>query len=84
MTENEQTILESLLELEAAVKALPTARPKPSLLPLFNRIDELTRQLPRDTAPDLLHYLNKKSYEKARRWLEGRGAENARGHCRGD
>jgi hypothetical protein len=28
-----------------------------------------------------LHYLRKKSYEKARLWLEGRDAENARGNC---
>jgi hypothetical protein len=50
-------------------------------LPLFARIDELTRKLPRDTDPGLLHYLHKKSYEKARLWLEGREAENKAGNC---
>jgi hypothetical protein len=29
----------------------------------------------------LLHYLHRKSYEKARLWLEDRDAENARGGC---
>lgn len=84
MSDTEQAILESLIELDKTVKAMPAANPKPSLLPLFTRLDELTRQLPKDTPPELLHYLHKKSYEKARLWLEGRDAENARGSCLGD
>lgn len=82
MTETERDLLQSLLELERTVKALPTANPKPDLLPLFNHLDNLTRQLPRETDPTLLHYLHKKSYEKARLWLEGRDAENQEGNCR--
>jgi hypothetical protein len=81
MTATEQNILETLVELDRQVKSMPTANPKPNLLPLFNRLDELMRQLPRQTAPELLHYLNKKSYEKARLFLEGRDAENAAGNC---
>jgi hypothetical protein len=84
MTDTEQSILQSLVELDNAVKSMPTANPKPNLLPLFTRLDALTRQLPKTTSPDLLHYLHKKSYEKARLWLEGRDAENARGNCLGD
>lgn len=84
MSETEQAILQTLIELDAAVKAMPKANPKPDLLPLFGRIDELTRQLPKNTAPELLHYLHKKSYEKARLFLEGRDAENPRGNCLGD
>jgi hypothetical protein len=84
MTEIEGAILKALVDLETAVRAMPAANPKPNLLPLFARIDELTRQLPKNAAPDLLHYLHKKSYEKARLWLEGRDAENARGNCLGD
>jgi hypothetical protein len=84
MNETERQILQTLVELEAAVKAMPAANPKPNLLPLFARLDELTRQLPRNAPPDLLHYLHKKSYEKARLFLEGRDAENARGNCLGD
>jgi hypothetical protein len=81
MTETENAILQSLLELEATTKTMPTANPKPNLMPLFERIDGLTRQLPRDTDPGLLHYLHKKSYEKARLFLQGRDAENAEGNC---
>jgi len=64
------------------VKSMPTATPKPELRPLFARIDELAKQLPRDTDPALLHYLHKKSYEKARLFLQGRDAENQAGNCR--
>jgi len=81
MTETERELLHSLLELERTVKSLPTANPKPNLLPLFTRLDELTNRLPREADPTLLHYLHKKSYEKARLWLEDRDAENQAGNC---
>lgn len=84
MSETEKAILQVLIELDTAVKSMPTANPKPNLLPIFLRLDELTRQLPKNASPDLLHYLHKKSYEKALFWLEGRDAENARGNCLGD
>jgi len=84
MSDTERAILEALVQLDAAVKSMPAANPKPNLLPMFSRLDELTRQLPKNASPDLLHYLHKKSYEKARLWLEGRDAENARGNCLGD
>jgi hypothetical protein len=84
MTEVERDILNTLVELDAAVKSMHTANPKPNLLPIFSRLDDLTRQLPKNASPNLLHYLHKKSYEKARLWLEGRDAENARGNCLGD
>jgi hypothetical protein len=70
------------VELDNAVKKMPTANPKPNLLPLFTRLDELTKQLPRDTDPTLLHYLHKKSYEKARLFLQDRDVENQIGNCR--
>jgi hypothetical protein len=77
-----QNILTALVELDEAVKSMPTTNPKPNLLPIFSRIDELTKQLPRDADPTLLHYLHKKSYEKARLYLQGRDAENQIGNCR--
>jgi hypothetical protein len=77
-----QNILAALVELDNTVKTMPAANPKPNLLLLFARIDELTKQLPRDADPTLLHYLHKKSYEKARLWLQDRGAENQAGNCR--
>ena len=78
----EQQILAALTQLDATVKTMATANPKPSLLLLFTQIDELTAQLPRATDPTLLHYLHKKSYEKARLFLQGRDAENQLGNCR--
>ena len=81
MTAIEKDLLACLIELEAKVKAMPTANPKPNLLPLFEKIETLADQLPRGTAPDLLHYMQRKSYEKARQWLEGRFAEIQKGGC---
>jgi len=82
MTDLEKSLLQSLLDLEAAVANMKTATTKPDLLQLFNRIDGLTLQLPRGTDPTLMHYLHKKSYEKARLFLQGRDAENQVGNCR--
>jgi hypothetical protein len=62
---------------------MPRTAPKPSLLPLFSRLDELTRTLPLTADPLLMHYLHKKSYQKARLFLQGRETENARGNCHG-
>lgn len=81
MTAIERDLLTALNELDATVKTMATANPKPSLLPLFQRIEDLANQLPRSTSPDLLHYMQKKSYEKARLWLEGRFAEIQKGGC---
>jgi hypothetical protein len=75
-------LLKALVELDTAAKSMPSASPKPDLLPLFARIDGLAKQLPRDTDPALLHYFQKKSYEKARLYLQGRDAENQAGSCR--
>ena len=82
MTELERNILAALIELDNTVKSMADKGAKPNLLPLFERLDGLTRQLPKESDPNLLHYLHKKSYEKARLLLEGQDAENARGACR--
>lgn len=82
MTTVEQDILQTLGELDRLVKSMATANPKPDLKPTFARLDELTRQLPpRGTDPQLTHYMQRKSYEKARLLLEGRDAENQAGSC---
>ena len=78
----EKELLAALTHLDETVKTMATAKPKPSLLPIFARLDDLTRQLPRNADPTLLHYLHKKSYEKARLFLQGRDAENQAGNCR--
>jgi hypothetical protein len=81
MTELEQSILRALDELETIIKSRPTGGPMPNLMPLFTRLDDLTCRLPKTADPELLHFLHKKSYEKARLLLQGRGQENARGTC---
>ena len=81
MTETEKQVLQALIELETTVQSMPTDNPKPNLMPLFSRIEELTQALPKNTPPELLHYLHKKSYQKARLFLEGRDEENAAGNC---
>lgn len=78
----ERNILAALRDLDVAVKSMATAMTKPDLLSIFSRIDSLRGQLPKNADPDLLHYLHKQSYEKARLCLEGRDAENAVGSCR--
>jgi hypothetical protein len=84
MTELEQQILTSLSELESAVSRMATANPKPELLPIFARIDTLATKLPPDADASLLHYLRKRSYEKARLFLQQRHVEISRGNCAHD
>ena len=81
MQESEKKLLHALVDLEAAVQSIRTANPKPDLRAKFEQIDALTRDLPKDTDPQLPHYLNKKSYQKARLFLQGRDAENTMGSC---
>ncbi len=81
VTDLEHEIHSALVELETGVAAMRTASPKPNLMPIFTRIEELAQQLPSSTPRDLLHYLQKKSYQKARLFLEGRNKENKRGSC---
>jgi len=82
MNETESEIMKNLQDLDRMVLTMKTANPKPNLLPVFERLDVLTTQLGSKGDPSLWHYLHKKSYEKARLYLEGRDAENARGTCR--
>lgn len=82
MNETEREVLATLNELDSKVQAMKTANPKPNLLQLFAKLEELTQRLGPDADHSLLHYLHKKSYEKARLHLQGRDAENARGACR--
>ena len=45
--------------------------PNPALRPALARLDELTASMPPLTSASLRHYLNKRSYQKARILLEG-------------
>lgn len=70
MTEVERDILQTLQEIKRAVDSMPTANPKPNLIPLFQRLESLRKTLPTSTDPQLKHYLERQSYEKARLHLE--------------
>lgn len=76
----EQDILRTLIELDEAVQTMRTADRKPNLMPLFTKLDEFAAQLPPEADQELKHFLQRKSYEKARGRLESRAA--ARGACR--
>ncbi len=78
VTETEQSILDTLVELEEAVVQVSEGS-KPDLMAVFSRLDELTNQMPKDAHPDLLHYLHKKSYLIARLFLQGKDPEQ--GEC---
>lgn len=79
MNQIEAQLLQALNELNTTVKLMATARPKPNLLPLFERIDSLAQQLPGTSDPELFHFIQRKSYEKARAKLGG--AAVAKGSC---
>jgi hypothetical protein len=70
MTEIESQLLQTLLQLETAAEAMPAANPKPNLLPLFARLEALAQQLPASADPQLRHFLQRKSYQKARLLLQ--------------
>lgn len=80
MTTTEQQLLGALKDLEVAVAGV-NAEPKPDLMAHFGRIDALTAKLPAEADGELLHYLHKKSYEKALLFLEARFAEIEKGGC---
>jgi len=81
MNQVETEILGTLRELERAVKPGVSGQGNPALQEIFSRLDNLARQLPQGANPNLLHYLQKQSYQKARLLLEGRDEENRRGSC---
>jgi hypothetical protein len=81
MTQLEQQLYDALTALDQAVKGFAATKQPVDLMPLFRRIDELGAQLPPGTDPQLLHFLQRKSFEKATLWLEDRKAEITRGIC---
>ncbi len=81
MTRLEEQLHAALIHLDHTVKHMAATGQPVDLLPLFARIDEIGAQLPPGTDPQLLHFLQRKSFEKATLWLEGRKAEITRGIC---
>jgi hypothetical protein len=84
MTALEQKILALVNQLEQLAAHLADPAAKAELPRVMALIDGLSAELPGGTDPALLHYLRKRSYQKARTFLEGREAENAKGNCRHD
>lgn len=72
MTQTERKILNTLLELEQSARLMASSQSQPALRLLFARLDKLASQLPADAPPELLHYLQRKSYQKARAFLQQR------------
>ncbi len=70
MSDLEDQLLRALLELETTIAGMASASPKPDLKPLFSWIDALAARLPADAPRDLRHYLQRKSYQKARLFLQ--------------
>ena len=64
-------LFNSLDEFEAAVAAARTGGTA-DFQALFRRLEELESQLPGDADPQLRHFLEQKSYPKARAWLAAR------------
>lgn len=62
-------VLDALRRLDAA------AASRANVLPLLQELDALARGLPSDAPADLRHYLQRRSYEKARLFLEGHDPE---------
>lgn len=58
-------ILDALRRLDA------TAAARGNVLAVLHDLDHLGRSLPPDAPADLRHYLQRRSYEKARLFLEG-------------
>lgn len=81
MTQLEQQLYDSLITLDKAIKSFAATKQPVDLVPMMKRIDELGAQLPPETDPQLLHFIQKKSFEKAILWFEGRHAEIGRGNC---
>lgn len=81
MNATEAELLRALDDLEAAVAALRGPGARPGLAAQLRRVDDLAAALPSGADPELRHFLARKSYQKARLHLAGRGAEAARGAC---
>ncbi len=67
----ETSVLKTLHALEAAIAAGRPPSPNPTLRTVLSQLDQLTTELPPTIRADLRHYLQKRSYQKARILLEG-------------
>lgn len=70
----------TLAEYFSAVERQKEPNP-PDLLPIFEKLDQLQKNLDASAPAPLRHYLYTKSYRKAWNFLQGNDAENTRGSC---
>jgi hypothetical protein len=70
MTELERALLDALKELESALAADRGGVVRSDVGAALRRIDTLSAQLPDSADPELKHFLQRKSYEKARMRLQ--------------
>ena len=69
------SILEGLRGFEAAASAAGRGGDRSALRASLARLADLERALPADADAQLRHYLQRRSYEKARLWIEGTDPE---------
>jgi len=83
MTAFEEELRNLLHDFSEAVELQRSADPakKPPIRPLLDKLDAVAARATSDIHPRLRHYLEQKSYEKARLFLDGRESENQRGNC---
>lgn len=71
MTEFEINLKNTLEEFQSVLDS----GAKENLSEILQRIQQLTEATPPDTHPQLVHYLQKRSYQKAIQWLNGEDPE---------
>jgi hypothetical protein len=72
-TDVERALYGALKDLEQAVAGLRAGGSRPDMAGLLARVDELAGRLPPTADTRLRHYLERRSYEKARQHLASCG-----------
>jgi hypothetical protein len=75
MTSQFPELAEALEAYFAAIAEQKSAHP-PALMPHILKLDELGQQFSASAPPMLQHYLERKSYEKALKFLKGEVSEH--------
>jgi|GEM_PF-2887882 len=73
MNETERLLLAALRELDQVVKTIASSHSKPDLLAYFQRIESLASASGGQLDPQLAHYIQRGSYQKALAWLTEHG-----------
>jgi len=81
MPSMDAALVAALTALEQAARARAAGDLSADVRPPLAELDRLTNALPADADPELAHYLRRRSYEKARLFLEGRVGGIEKGGC---